>query len=644
MIGGYENVIALPTMGVFDTSMMQADIAAARELYNQAREDYKDFRKEYSSFYSPIANDNTSVYNMTVGELNKLIDKHGADLIRSGQGRSDLRKLINGVNTAAYGQMKQNAKNYETYLQAVQQAKQNGTYSPELEARELNALGLDPNNFSTVDSSGGIHQWDRLGPSKYQDLNQLTSHYFDDLKPTDLGAVEGTRFSRWYGISDNEINQIIPSVVKDLGRTENGKMFIDRAMDKTALQLGYDQNSNLSDEQKQIFSDTFYQNISKDIRDANAERLAKTIITNDEGKTTYSERQANYRAGLAHKQQSGNTTPLFQKRVSTSDDRQSDYGVVMNNVLSVANAIKNYKIKKIGKAFGDTDAYKQLMEGTYKVGSSPNKSFIYKDADGNYRYGNAYYSMIKLINRDETIPINKKREFATDIYRTGETQSSGVEETSYLREVLTGSDKWEKDSNNAYYMPTSFNGTKLTSERANEIVGIKKGRLSTQFQQYLSSLGAVGRAYQGDPIYTRSAPKQEGSSTLDINSIIYIDYKYIKQFANMVGKSTKDVIDELGLHNRITSNNKAENAALRAVVDIAKKAAQTSGESFAMPGYDDVDTNMIGIPVTRVIGNSGAFDISDFNTSYDRRLFTGTKAYEEAVNRENWSVRNYGQE
>lgn len=261
MVGGYENVVALPSMGVFDTSMMQASISAAREQYNQARDDYKQFIKDYNDFYSPLQPDNDVYYNMTIGQANRLFDQYGGDILRNAEGRNAIKRMINNVDMGKINALKQSAEAAKEYIKNRGALEKAGLFNPDFENFRLNGKSLE--NWDT--SRDGI--WTQTSPGEFQTLNAYTSPWFDKLKDSFIETDEQGR--DWYGVTKTDMLGAISSNLGGFMQTDLGKYYYQNA--KRQLE----QSGINNPDQKLIMA-----KLSKDIIDSNGEVTHKNYEYN----------------------------------------------------------------------------------------------------------------------------------------------------------------------------------------------------------------------------------------------------------------------------------------------------------------------------------------------------------------------------
>lgn len=184
MFYGYEQPVQLPSMGVFDTSMMQADIAAAREIYNQAKDDYDKYMEKYSDFVSPVYGATEAFDSLTRGRMQNVVNElysNGQDPLRSSIGRAALQNAIRTTDYGTLNALKQQAKDYEAYQNMRREMVAKGLTTDAFEDWRLRQLGLD--NFTAMDGNT-VRQWTRLTPEQLKSISQLTDDIYKGLKTT----------------------------------------------------------------------------------------------------------------------------------------------------------------------------------------------------------------------------------------------------------------------------------------------------------------------------------------------------------------------------------------------------------------------------------------------------------------------------
>lgn len=661
MIGGYENVIALPSMGVFDTSMMQADIAAAREQYNQARDDYKEFIKTYGDFYSPIAADNEDYYNMTKGAAQNLINQYGGNLLRSAEGRAAISRLIAETNTAALGQIKANAANYQQYLQNIQKAKMDGTYSKALEDMELAELGLDPNSWRTIDpKTGQTREWNRLGPSKYQDLNQLTSHFVDALQPTDLGRVAGKRFTNWFGISDEQLDNAFPAIYSSLAQTNNGRLFINQAQQK-AMALKPDATP---EELQQLTM----QILKSDVRSANQEKLAKRQVIDEEGKALFEASEARKIANIRANSSRGSKSPTQ----SVGFSAMTAFNSGMKYAQAQARVTDKQKVESLASGFDYINKYllsqgakahiwidgkkidykeaKRLSDyyskyGDYETNEKSKQQLIRNgvlDKDGNFTSKFATkYEFIRRLKCGDLVPdkngaytISANQNKTAGEYNQYTLPVTTSAQAQTLMSLMTGSDKpstYDPTLGSTWNVNLGAGGWNFTNRRMSQVAGFSRESKATQkFREYLIGNRIVAHAPDASSITSYGKIPNvinRGSQDFDVSGQFMIRMSDILPFFKQMHYSEaqqKQFLKSMGM----------------AITD---RTGKTVGEK-QVKWYDETDANKFSykslraempenqqyviVDLTRTIPNQGYTDAM-IDAEYAKNAYTGGNAYKD---------------
>ena len=188
MIYAGDQWIQYPVKDLYDKAIMQMAISTAKDMYEKGQKQLEDFETKYGSFYSPIQKD-MDWYNRNVtGRLQDAVNNlyiQGIDPLRSAEGRAAISQLIHSMPLGEIAQLRQSAETAKEYLKSF-----GDDTNPELEK----FLGRDLSAWSTLgDDAAGIKAngiWGVSKASKYQDLNQYTSHIFDNIKDSFIGTTE----------------------------------------------------------------------------------------------------------------------------------------------------------------------------------------------------------------------------------------------------------------------------------------------------------------------------------------------------------------------------------------------------------------------------------------------------------------------
>jgi len=97
MIYAGDEYVPLPTKDLYDTQMMMAAISAVKDRYDKAVEQLDKYNEKYSDFSSPIEGANEAYYNLTQGNMKKIVDDlyaRGIDPLRSAAGIGEVMRGI----------------------------------------------------------------------------------------------------------------------------------------------------------------------------------------------------------------------------------------------------------------------------------------------------------------------------------------------------------------------------------------------------------------------------------------------------------------------------------------------------------------------------------------------------------------------
>lgn len=277
----YDRAIPLPVKDLYDKQIMAMSINAAKDMYEKGQKQIDDFYEKYGDFTSPIQKDMDWYAKNVTGKASDFINQlyaNGVDPLRSAEGRAAVAQLIRSMPIGDIAKLRQSAETAKEYLKSI-----DDTTNPELEK----FLGRDLSQWDTL---GGNGVWSASKASKYQDLNQYTSHIFDNLKDSYLGTDRD--HYDWYGVTENDMIQALtPDKLGGILNTPLGQFHYQNAIRDLAAQ-GI---SNPTEAQKM---EQFRYNIIA----ANHERVHRDKKLNDLWKLQEEGRQRMRAAAVAHPQ------------------------------------------------------------------------------------------------------------------------------------------------------------------------------------------------------------------------------------------------------------------------------------------------------------------------------------------------------
>ena len=164
--------------------------AAQKQAVDQAAEQFTTQLQKFGEFRSPSRVDTENYYNMTIGRedfqnaINQMVSN--PDYMKDASNRAQLQSLINSVDYAALSQLKESADYQRMGLQTRAKMKAEGRLKD----------SWDKSDIANYDTLGTGKIFDVITPVAYMNLNELSTPYFNDLKPGFLGTdyVNGTRY------------------------------------------------------------------------------------------------------------------------------------------------------------------------------------------------------------------------------------------------------------------------------------------------------------------------------------------------------------------------------------------------------------------------------------------------------------------
>lgn len=364
----YDRAIPLPVKDLYDKQIMAMSINAAKDMYEKGQKQIDDFYTKYGDFTSPIQKDMDWYAQNVTGKASDFINQlyaNGVDPLRSAEGRAAVAQLVRSMPIGDIAKLRQSAATAKEYLKSI-----DDTTNPELER----FLGRDLSQWSTLggngDTANGI--WGISKASKYQDLNQYTSHIFDNLKDSYLGTDKN--HYDWYGVTEDHMKQALtPDKLGGLLNTPLGQFHYQNAIRDLAAQ-GI---SNPTEAQKM---EQFRNNIIA----ANHERVHQDKKLNDLWKLEEEGRQRMRAAAIAHPQ-------------PTQIDPQWSFAELVRR--SGTTAILGAQVQEYNEKMPGVQRDAQIEFGKYVMKATGSKSYkneglaMYKQ-----KYGQNVYRRQDIIN------------------------------------------------------------------------------------------------------------------------------------------------------------------------------------------------------------------------------------------------------
>lgn len=203
--------------------------AAQKQAVDEAAQQFSNQLQKFGEFRSPSRVDTQNYYNLTIGRrdfqdaINQMISN--PDYMKDSANRAQLQSLINSVDYSSLSQLKESADYLRLGLQTRAKMKAEGRLKD----------SWDKSDIANYDTLGTGKIFDDITPVAYMNLNELSTPYFNDLKPGFLGTdyVNGTR----YIVTGNNMEDLLSvanAKFNDLIDTPQGQKYYEEFLDKNA--------------------------------------------------------------------------------------------------------------------------------------------------------------------------------------------------------------------------------------------------------------------------------------------------------------------------------------------------------------------------------------------------------------------------
>lgn len=203
--------------------------SAQKQAVDEAAQQFSNQLQKFGEFRSPSRIDTQNYYNLTIGRedfqnaINQMVSN--PDYMKDSANRAQLQSLINSVDYSSLSQLKESADYQRLGLQTRAKMKAEGRLKD----------SWDKSDIANYDTLGSRKIFDDVTPVAYMNLNELSTPYFNDLKPGFLGTeyVNGTR----YIVTGNNMEDLLSvanAKFNDLIDTPQGQKYYEEFLDKNA--------------------------------------------------------------------------------------------------------------------------------------------------------------------------------------------------------------------------------------------------------------------------------------------------------------------------------------------------------------------------------------------------------------------------
>lgn len=382
MFYGYENPVEMPISELFDTGLMNAYTQAVKAEYEKGEKRLDDFISKYGDFRSPFAKDIKLWDALTMGRINNVYNQlvsQGIDPLRTREGQMALAKAVRETPVGLLNQLKQSADAGEQYLKSKGDLQSKGLYSKEMEDYFMK---IPFEQWNTAEY--GL--FDRTSPIQYKDIHDITDDWFKHSEKKfdeKLTKQKGDGYD-YYTVTEDDINGIIDSNVKDFLDSDYGKYYYQKARNIV-------QSMNPTAPKDKI--DTMaMQKFREDIVNRNSDYLRNERRVNEYAKLNYEDKLERRR-----KQWEWANDPKYQKDKDPIDAQNYHQNVLLNGLYNLSgktdflnsnvssdtkitvakNAVKN--VKKTVQGFwkyAPGERVNKIVNYTTLKGSEETPSFI----------------------------------------------------------------------------------------------------------------------------------------------------------------------------------------------------------------------------------------------------------------------------
>lgn len=201
--------------------------ATQKAAVEEAAQQFGTQLQKFGEFRSPSSVDTKRYYDLTIGrqDFQDAITQMASnpDFLKDAGNRARLQSLINSVDYASLSMLKESAEYQKLGLQTRAKMKAEGRLKD----------SWDKSDIANYDTLGRGKIFDDITPVAYMNLNELSTPYFNDLKPGFLGTeyVNGTRYIKT-GNNEEDLLEVATAKFNDLIDTPQGQMYFQEYLDR----------------------------------------------------------------------------------------------------------------------------------------------------------------------------------------------------------------------------------------------------------------------------------------------------------------------------------------------------------------------------------------------------------------------------
>lgn len=195
--------------------------ATQKAAVDKAINDLTTAVQTFGEFRSPSTVDTQNYYNMTLGQMQGLINEMSSnpDSMKDPSFRSRFYSKLNSLDYSGLSLLRESANNLREGLRM----------RAEMEAKGLYNENWDDANISTYDTLGNNAVFSDITPVAYMNANQLSSPYFDNLSKGTIGTVwkDGVKYIAT-GNTIDDLWAVANSRYSDIVNTPQGQKYYEQ--------------------------------------------------------------------------------------------------------------------------------------------------------------------------------------------------------------------------------------------------------------------------------------------------------------------------------------------------------------------------------------------------------------------------------
>ena len=226
----YDQAAAMPILNTYvpiDFGELYRIGATQKAAVDQAINDISTAVQTFGEFRSPSRVDTENYYNMTLGQMQDLIDEMASDpdFIKDAANRSRFYSRLNGLDYTGLSLLKESADNLRAGLEMRAKMEAAGIYRK--------SPYWDSANIENYDTLGNRAVFTDITPTRWMSANELSNPYFDNLQPSSLPSVwkDGVKYNR-SGITYDTLYGIADARFNDLVSTPQGQAYYNEILDR----------------------------------------------------------------------------------------------------------------------------------------------------------------------------------------------------------------------------------------------------------------------------------------------------------------------------------------------------------------------------------------------------------------------------